>query len=161
GMDFDHEGLTLTPWGDRPVSIKGLKLHGVAVDVEITGEGNHLGSLSLDGVGLPAGSRKIQWSQFKGKSAHIELVRSRNAPACPVVVRADGLRVDVVESAKRTLRARVSGSISGEIVVQASASATFTLDGKASRFPYDSSTGTFAIPFLTGKTLDVSCREGL
>jgi hypothetical protein len=161
GMDFDHEGLTLTPWGDRPVSIKGLKLHGVAVDVEITGEGNHVGSLSLDGVSLPAGSRKIQWSQLRGMTARIELVRSRNAPACPVIIRADGLRVEVLESATGTLRARVSGSISGEIVVQASASATFTLDGKASRFPYDSSTGTFAIPFLTGKTLDVSCREGL
>jgi ABC-type dipeptide/oligopeptide/nickel transport system ATPase component len=26
-FDFDHEGLTLTPWGDRPVDIRGLKLH--------------------------------------------------------------------------------------------------------------------------------------
>jgi len=69
--------------------------------------------------------------------------------------------VEGVECAKGTLSARVSGSISGEIIVQASASATLSIDGKSSRFPYDSFTGTFAIPFLKGKSLEFSCSAGL
>ena len=160
GLDFDHEGITVTPWGDRPLSIGGLRLRGISVDLKITGAGNHVGSLKIDGCPLAAGSHKILWSQLNAKAARIELVRSQMLPGCPVVVRADGLRVEVVESAQGTLGAHVSGSISGEIVVQASATAMLSLDGEATRFPYDSSRGTFAIPFRPGKTLEVSCREG-
>jgi len=155
GMDFDHEGLTLTPWGDRPVSIKGLKLHGVAVDVEITGAGSHVGSFSLDGVSLPAGSRKIQWSQLKGKTARIELVRSKNAPACPVIVRADGLRVDGIECGKGTLRARIEGTISGEVIVQSPASSKISVDGTDSPASQEPSAGTFTIPVAHGKSFDL------
>lgn len=159
GMDFDHEGINLTPWGNRPLTITGLRLRGVSVDLEITGSGNHVGSLTLNGEAVPAGSRKILWSQLTGMTAPIELVRSQKPPGGPVIVRADGLRVEVVESAKGTLCARISGTISGEIVVQASASAMLSLDGKASLFPYDSSTGTFTIPFQKGKALEILCRE--
>ena len=161
GLDFDHEGITITPWGDRLLRIKGLRLRGITVDLEITGTGNYVESLKLDGAMLPAGSHKIHWSQLKGTAACIELVRSQKPLGCPVVVRADGLRVEVVESAKGTLCANVSGTVSGEIVVQASALATFSLDGNASRFPYDSSRGTFAIPFRPGKVLEILCREEL
>ena len=103
----------------------------------------------------------IEWSQLNGSSARIELVRSQKPPGWPVVVRADGLRVEVLECTKGMLRARISGTISGEIIVQASASATFSLDGKATLFPYDSSAGTFTVPFLKGEALEMLCREGL
>jgi len=116
-----REGLTLTPWGDRPVSIKGLKLHGVAVEVEITGAGSHVGSLSLDGVSLPAGSRKIGWETLQGPTAKLELVRSETPPDHPVIVRADGLRVTALETAPGKLTAHIAGNMSGEVVVQASA----------------------------------------
>ena len=157
GMDFDHEGLTLTPWGDRSISIHGLKLHETSVDLEIRGRGTHVGSLTLNGSPLPAGSRKIAWSEMKGKTAKIELVRSEINPNHPVIIRADGLRVDVLESGKGTMRALIDGSISGEIVVQAPATVAFLLDGKKFHAQQDPSTGTFTIPFLPGKPLEVSC----
>ena len=160
GLDFDNEGITITPWGDGPLSVSGLRLRDISVDLEISGAGNHVGSLKLNGAALAAGSRKIHWSQLQGTPARIELARSQMPPGCPVIVRAVGLKVEVVESAKGILRVHVSGLVSGEIVVQASSMATFSLDGKASLFPYDSATGTFAIPFLNGKTLEILCREG-
>jgi hypothetical protein len=145
GMDFDHEGLTLTPWGDRPIDIRGLTLHGVSMDVKIAGAGNHVGSLKLNGKALPAGSRKILWSQFKGKTALLELIRSRKAPRCPVVVRADGLRVTAIETGRGRLSAQVAGEMSGEVVVQTTAMAQVSIGGRPQSCPYDPATRTLAI----------------
>ena len=147
GLDFDHEGLTLTPWGNIPVKVRGLRLHSVSVDLEISGTGTHIGSLKLNGRKLPAGSRKIAWSALKGKSARIHLVRTAKAPGLPVIVRADGLRVTVLESKPGHLSASIGGSMTGEVVVQAPAKARVQIDGKPSQFPYESSLGTITIPF--------------
>ncbi len=147
GMDFDHEGLTLTPWGDRPVDIRGLKLHNVSVDLKIRGRGTHVGSLKLNGKSLPAGSRKIAWSALKGASAKLELVRSEKAPNHPVIVRADGLRVKAVSTKSGALAATISGDISGEMVIQAPAKARVLVDGKAVKAAYDQATRGFIIPF--------------
>ena len=156
GLDFDHEGITITPWGERPLSIKRVILRGVSVDLEIKGAGTHVGSLKLNGRPLPAGARKILWSQLKGKTAKIELVRSNKAPGCPVIVRADGLRVEVVESGKGTLLALVEGAISGEVVIQAPASAKCSVDGQGIQAPYDPATGTLTIPIMPGSPSNIS-----
>lgn len=158
GLDIDHEGITLTPWGDQPVSINGLRLRGFSVNLDIKGEGNKVGSLVLNGKPLPTGSRKISWSQIKGKTARIVLTRSKKAPPCPEIIRADGLSVRIIESAKGKLLARVEGVMSGEIVVRAPASSMIRCDGESLAVPRETSTGTFAIPFLNGKpiSLDVS-----
>jgi len=147
GMDFDHEGLTLTPWGDRPIIIKGLKLHGASVDLKISGHGNNAASLKLNGKALPAGSRKIAWSALKGKTAKLELIRSEKAPAYPVIVRADGLRVTALDTASGCLSAKISGEMSGEVVVQASTKAKVSVDGKRVKCTYDPSTRCFIVPF--------------
>jgi len=147
GLDFDHEGLTMTPWGDRPVNIRGLRLHGVSVDLNISGQGTHIGSLKLNGKRLPAGLRKMGWKDFKGKTVRLELVRSEKAPQVPVIVRADGLRVTLLESRAGGLTARVGGDMSGEVVVQTKANAQISIDGKPAKYPFDSSTGTISIPF--------------
>jgi hypothetical protein len=147
GLDFDHEGLTLTPWGHLPVSIRGLRLHGVSVDLKISGRGNHVGSLKLNGKALPAGLRKIAWKNLKGKSARIELIRSEKASAGPVVVRADGLRVSLLESKGGRLAVKVGGDITGEVVIQTSAKASVLVNGKPVKVPYDSATKTVSIPF--------------
>jgi hypothetical protein len=147
GMDFDHEGLTLTPWGEMPIDIKGLKLHGVSVDLKISGRGTNIGSLKLNGKLLPAGSRKISWSAFKGKTAKLELVRSVKAPAHPVIVRADGLRISELENSSTRFSSRISGDMSGEIVVQAKLTAHIGVDGKRVKCLYDSATRCFIIPF--------------
>ena len=151
GLDFDHEGITLTPWGEGPLSIRGLHLHGGSLDLELSGSGTQVDSLKLDGKLLPSGTRKILWSQWNGKTARIELVRSNIVPSAPVIVRADGLRVEAVESNNGALRARVDGSIYGEIVVQAPESARFTVDGETVSVQRDAATGSFLLPFLPGK----------
>ena len=108
GMDFDHEGITLTPWGDRPVDIRGLRLHGTSFDLSIRGSGRHIGSLKLNGKRLPAGSRKISWKSLAGKTARLELVRSEEVPKHPVLVRADGLQVISATTKPGSLTARGS-----------------------------------------------------
>lgn len=80
GMEFNHEGITFTPWGDSKISIGNLNLRGVSINIKITGAGNHIGSLKLNGKPLPAGSSKIAWSDLKGKTAKIELIRSVKRP---------------------------------------------------------------------------------
>jgi hypothetical protein len=147
GLDFDHEGLTLTPWGHRPIDIRNLRLHGVSIDLKIRGNGNHIGSLKLNGKPLLAGSRKIAWKTLQGKTARIELLRSDKAPKQSVIVRADGLCVTVLESKPGLLSARVSGEMSGEVVIQAIASAQILVNGKPEKYPYNAATKTFAIPF--------------
>jgi len=156
GMDFDHEGLTLTPWGDRPVSIKGLKLHGVSLDLTIRGKGNHLGSLTLNGKPLPAGSRKIAWSELAGEQGLIELTRSETPPAHPVVVRADGLRVDVLDAAPGKLTVRVAGDMAGEVVVQASAATRILVDGIPVTGSYEPATGCHIIAYEGTQKMEVS-----
>jgi hypothetical protein len=147
GLDFDHEGLTITPWGHLPIDIRGLRPHGVSVDLKISGHGNQIGSLKLNGKALPTGLRKIAWKNLKGKAARIELVRSEQAPAVPVVVRADGLRINLLESKDGRLVAKVSGEMTGEGVVQASPKAQVLINGKPVKVPYDAATKTFSIPF--------------
>ena len=147
GLDFDHEGLTLTPWGDRPLDILGLLLRGVAVDLKIRGRGRHVGSLKLNGKNLPAGLRKIGWKEFTGKTARLELIRSEKAPLYPVIARADGLRLDQFQSGPRSLSIRVSGAMSGEVVVLANAKAKISVNGAPVNPTFDRSTGTFSIGF--------------
>lgn len=146
GMDFDHEGITLTPWGDRDLSISNLKLRGVSIDLKISGSGNHIGSLKLNGKPLPAGSRKIAWASLKGKSAKISLVRSKVVPNHPVIVRADGLRVEAVQTKTGGLSTQIFGVISGEVVVACVKPPRVWIDERAVTFPFDRSSKTLTIP---------------
>ena len=152
GMDFDHEGITFTPWGDRGISIKNLKLRGVAIDLKISGSGNHIGTLNLNGKTLPAGSRKIAWSALKGKSVEIVLVRSKKVPKHPVIVRADGLRVEAVQTKAGSLTAQISGVISGEVVVSVHGKKTVRVDRKPVEASRDPATGSLTIPIERAKT---------
>ena len=147
GLDFDHEGLTLTPWGDMPLTVRGLRLHGVSVDLEISGSGTHIGSLKLNGKALPAGLRKIAWKDITGKSARIELVRAAKPSAVPEISRADGLRVTLLDSKPGFLTALIGGDTTGEVVVQTTPKARISVNGKPAQIPYDSSLGTFTVPF--------------
>lgn len=147
GMDFDHEGLTLTPWGERPVDIRGLRLRGVSIDLKIRGSGNHVGSLRLNGKPVPPGSRKIPWTSMTGTSVTLELVRTGEAPQHPVIVRADGLRVTWLDSVPGEISARINGEMSGEVVIQASPGVAISVDGKTMKPSYDPATGCFTIPF--------------
>ena len=153
GMDFDHEGVTFTPWGNRELSIKNLKLRGVSIDLKISGSGNHIGSLKLNGKTLPAGSRKIAWSALKGKSAKIALVRSKKALNHPVIVRADGLRVESVQTKTGGLTAQIFGVISGEVVIAVNGKKTVRVDGKPVKASRDPATGSITIPIAHTKTL--------
>jgi hypothetical protein len=148
GLDFDHEGLTVTPVGDRPLTIGGLRLHGVPVDFKISGKGTHLGALKLNGKALPTALHKISWKQLAGKRAKIEIVRSTRAPVSPVILHADGLRVDQLVVKGGRLRARIAGEISGEIVVRAPRRAKVLVDGEPATATHDPETGSFSIPFL-------------
>ncbi len=147
GLDFDHEGVTVTPWGDRPIAIRGLRLHSVSIDLRIRGKGKHVGTMTLNGKRLSSGSRKIAWNDFKGKKVRLDLVRSLKAPDHPVIVRADGLRVIRVEVKGRRLLAVINGGMTGEMVVQAPAKAAVRIDGQLIRCLHDTATGTLSIPF--------------
>jgi hypothetical protein len=147
GLDIDHEGITFTPWGDMPLEVRNLRLRGVSIDFKFSGRGTHIGTLKLNGNALPAGSRKIAWKAFRSKSARIELVRSEESPATPVIVRADGLSVSMLKSAKGQFSARIGGDMTGEIVVQTPARSQIFIDGKPVDFPFDPSMKTVTIPF--------------
>ncbi len=155
GLDFDHEGLTLTPWGDRKIDIAGLKLHGLSVDLHISGKGNHIDSLKLNGVPVNPGTHKIAWADLTGDTAVIELVRSKNAPKHPVIVRADGLAVTVVATVPGILTATVTGAISGELAIQASEAATVSVNGNPISCTFESSTGTHIVPFASATAIQL------
>jgi hypothetical protein len=158
GMDIDHEGVTLTPWGERPISVQGLKLRGATIALSIRGKGRHIGSLKLNGKALPAGSRKIAWETLGKNSVKLELTRAEKPPTHPVVVRADGLRVTGVESAAGRLALRVEGQMSGEVVVQAPVGAAVSVGGKPVTCPYDRATGSVTINYAGGKPIDVTVQ---
>jgi hypothetical protein len=151
GMDFDHEGITFTPWGDRKISIRGLKLRGVSINLAISGSGNHIGSLKLNGKPLPAGSRKIAWSSLKGKIAKIAITRSKTAPRHPVIIRADGLRISAMTATPDRLDAEIDGDMSGEISVYAPAKPKIVINGRLFACKYDHKLQTVTIP-VEGKT---------
>jgi hypothetical protein len=159
GMEIDHEGLTFTPWGGRPVTIKGLKLRNACINLTIRGKGRHIGSLKLNGKSFPAGSRKIAWETLGKKSALLELTRTEKPPTHPVVVRADGLRVTGVESAAGRLALRVEGQMSGEVVVQAPAKTAVSVGGKPVTCPYDRATGCVTIRYAGGEPLDITVQS--
>jgi len=145
GMDFDHEGITFTPWGDRPLRIANLKLRNTAIDVTIRGKGNNLASLTLNGKKLNAGSRKILWSQLKGKKAKVEIARTDKVPNHPVIVRADGLRIEKLITAKGRLSATISGAMTSEIVIFAATQPTVTVNGKPQKCAYNAKLQTATI----------------
>ncbi|MEI8196163.1 MAG: hypothetical protein WCI73_09670, partial [Phycisphaerae bacterium] len=147
GLDFDHEGLTITPWSNMPVKILGLRLHGVSIDLRIGGQGKHVGSLKLNGKVLGAGSRKILWKDLKGKTARLDLVRSMKAPQHPVIVRADGLRVSAVETKPGRLKARINGVMAGEVIVQVGTAARVLVNGQPQPCVRELATGTVTVPF--------------
>lgn len=157
GLDFDHEGITLTPWGSHPLEIQGMKLRGVTLDLKISGAGRHLGLLSLNGRPLPAGSHKIAWEDLDQGQVCLEWSRTESGPDHPVIVRADGLRVLVRECAHNHLVALVSGSMAGEVVVRANPAARVSLAGNpvASAFDLQTETHRISVPVTTGVTLKI------
>jgi hypothetical protein len=155
GMDIDHEGLTLTPWGGRPLSIQGLRLRDVAINLTIRGSGAHIGALTLNGLPLPAGTRKIAWDDFSGEAAHLELIRTDTPPSHPVIVRADGLRVGELTTAPGRLCARIAGDMAGEVVVQATPEARVRVDGEDIACPYEPATGSLSIAYRGSGGMDV------
>ncbi|HEY3378150.1 MAG TPA: hypothetical protein VGL77_11720, partial [Armatimonadota bacterium] len=155
GMDFDHEGLTLTPWGERPIDIRGLQLHGTSIDLTIRGCGNHVGELTLNGQPVPAGSHKIAWADLQGTRATIELVRAAQAPNHPVIVRADGLRVLALDSAPGRLTARIDGEMSGEVVIRTTPTAHARVNGEPVDCVYDPATQNISIFFAGQGEVDV------
>jgi hypothetical protein len=84
---------------------------------------------------------------LKGKTARIELVRGNKAAAVPEIVRADGLRVALLDGKPGRLSASIGGDMTGEVVVQTTAAARVSVNGKPAQCPYDSSLGTITIPF--------------
>jgi len=159
GLDFDHEGITFTPWGKTPLEIKQLKLRNISLDLIITGSGSYIGSLKLDGKSQTPGSHKIAWSQLTGDKATIELVRSDVPYNCPTIVRADGLRVEVVDVGCGSLLTRVDGDMSGELVVKASALTTVMLDGKTAACSRCDELQTLVVPFAPGKSVELMLKE--
>jgi hypothetical protein len=160
GMDVDHEGLTLTPWGDRTIDIKGLRLRGVSIDLHISGKGGHVAALSLNGKRLPAGSHKVAWSDLAGSTARLELRRTTTAPAHPVIVRADGLRIGELSHGAGRLAARISGDMSGEVVIRTTAKAKVRVDGVAVACVYEASSRTIIIPFpATTSDMQLEIRQ--
>lgn len=153
GLDLDHEGLTLTPWGDTPVEILGLRLHGVAIDLRIRGQGRHVGSLKLNGKALGAGARKISWKDLKGKKVRLDLVRTDKAPNHPVIVRADGLRVTALATKPGHLTALISGTMTGEVVVQTPAAARVIVDGQPLPCVREPATGTVTVPYANTRPM--------
>jgi hypothetical protein len=75
------------------------------------------------------------------------LIRSEKAPLYPVIARADGLRLDQFQRGPRGLSIRVSGDMSGEVVVLANAKAKISVNGAPVNATFDRSTGTFSIGF--------------
>ena len=160
GMDFDHEGLTLTPWSDRPVTIRNLRLHGLSVDLTIRGSGPHVGELTLNGELLPAGSRKIAWASLGGQNVTLELVRSEQAPNHPVILRADGLRVSSVRAEGQRLSATIDGDMSGEVVIQATLGAQVRVNGSPLDCAYDAATQSITIPFPAQGAMEIEALNG-
>ncbi|MDR1146331.1 MAG: hypothetical protein LBK71_09385 [Verrucomicrobiales bacterium] len=130
GLDFDHEGLTVTPWSDVPVTIRGVNLRGTRTDITVRGRGNYLARLQLNGKTLPAGSRKIAWSQLTGRSARLEITRTDQAPQEPEILRADGLRVQLLRSGKGELVATINGDMHGEVVLHVPVSCQVRLNNE-------------------------------
>lgn len=159
GLDFDHEGVTFTPWGDRPLEIRGLMARGKSLDIAISGRASHVGSIRLNGRLWPKGLYKIPWSAMKGRKVRIEFHRTQNPPGHPVVLRADGLGVRVISCDAGKLKVSVSGMISGEMLVRAQRNSRLFLDGTSCHAAYDAATGTFCIPFEEGRERKVELVE--
>ena len=147
GMDFDHEGITFTPWHDIPLTIRGLVLRGKRLDITIRGAGEHIQTLQLNGRALPAGSRKIAWNMLRSPHSKLDLLRTHQPPKHPVIVRADGLAVTQVSTKPGHLAAGVTGAISGEVIIQTQPGAKVIVDGEAFPQARVSATGTVCIPF--------------
>ncbi|HEX4140254.1 MAG TPA: hypothetical protein VHY09_07895, partial [Candidatus Methylacidiphilales bacterium] len=103
-------------------------------------------AITLNGKLWPLGLRKIPWSALKGK-VRLGLVRGEKAPAHPVIVRADGLRVNLLKAGPGQLAARLGGSITGEVAIQTSAKARVLVEGKPVKTRYDRATRTTIVPF--------------
>jgi hypothetical protein len=91
-----------------------------------------------------------------GEHGVIELTRSETPPPHPVVVRADGLRVDVLDAAPGRLMARVAGDMAGEVVVQASAATRIHVDGIPVTGSYEPATGCHIIAHEGIRGMEVS-----
>ena len=72
-----------------------------------------------------------------------------------MIVRADGLRVRLLDSSPGQLAARIEGDMSGEVVVQAAPGATVTMDGKPVECSCDPTTGCMIIGFTSGQAMDI------
>lgn len=160
GLDVDHEGLTVTPWGDMPVDIRGLRLHGALVDIRIRGSGKHLKSMRLDGRTLPAGVRKIPWSAFAKNGSRLEILRTSVAPPHPVIVRVDGLRVTAVAATPGRLHAQVTGDMAGDVAIQVPIGAAVRIDGQAVEAAREPATGCITVHYQPDHAIEIviHCR---
>jgi hypothetical protein len=159
GLDIDHEGLTVTPWSDIPVSIQGLRLHETIIDLRILGSGQHIKTMQLNGEALPTGTRKIPWAALTAKHSQLEVLRTDRIPGHPVIVRADGLRVTGVDASPGRLTARIAGDMSGEAVIQVTSGASVLVDGQPASLIHEPSTGCVSLPYTPGREIVVDVTQ--
>jgi hypothetical protein len=151
GLDFDHEGITINPWGDIPVAINGLKIRGFSVGIRIRGQGRFLKELRKNGELQPIALHKLLWSDLKGSHIDLEWVRSDVLPVGPSIIRADGLRVILIESSATHLKAQVEGNMSGEVIVNTSRGSRVLANGNSTQHSYSSETLEARISVEPGK----------
>jgi hypothetical protein len=159
GLDFDHEGITITPWGSAPVEIQGLRLRDCTINLKISGAGNHIASMTLNGTNLPSSSRKLLWKDIAGSTARLEIVRTEQPEDHPVIVRMDGLRLSRLAVAARSLSARVEGDMTGEVVIQTSERSNVTIGGKPADCDLEPSTRTISVHFSNCGPMDLDIIE--
>ncbi len=156
GIDVDHEGLTLTPWGDSPMRIRNLILQGRSIDLKLSGKGTHIRSLKVNGKAQPAGISKLLWKNLKGKRIRIELVRTTAAPKVPELLRADGLAITNAKTSGKTLSFTASGMMNSELVIRAKKSANVEIGGKPVSAEYNRELGAIVIPVESGSKLAIN-----
>lgn len=147
GLDFDHEGITFTPLGQGSLEIQNLHLRHTSLSLSIEGSGRYVKKWTLNNVALPLGSHKIAWSQLPKGKANLKIVRTDEAPLHPVIVRADGLQVSLDKSQRRQLTARITGTMTGEVIIRANADTQISVNGSPFACRYEATTSTFTVPY--------------
>ena len=109
GIELDYDGITYIPCDiDLDIRLSNLKHGNTKWDIEINGEGKWVDYIEVDGDKF-AGSFKTPKKYFKQGEHKLKIKRGDKAPKVPMILKAPGAGVRIVEVDNKGLTAKLEG----------------------------------------------------
>jgi hypothetical protein len=144
GMDIDHGGFTVGPGLDEPVRISGLRFQGKTVSIGTRGAGTRLRGMTVNRRTI-SGTCKVPADCCADAEWHIEIERTMEPPASPIILSADGARLTQVNADAKSVIAQVECPAAVRVWIGSPRKPQVQWNGKSTEVQWDATNRRAAV----------------